>query len=151
METIETKLNLYTLNICNIWDPHVQDNFWEATIEIPDFCSLFELHIFIQNILNFENDHLFEFYCGRNYNNRKIEFSENPGYPDDGGDYEDILLKDIYPLKSLKLYYIFDLGDHWLFEIRKSRKKAKPNKDELYPRVVSDNGIKLNQYPSYDY
>ena len=66
----------------------------------------------------------------------KIEFSENPGYPDDGGDYEDILLKDIYPLKSLKLYYIFDLGDHWLFEIRKSRKKAKPNKDELYPRVV---------------
>ena len=101
-------------------------------------------------ILDFDNDHLFEFYAGKNERNRKIEFSDEPGSPYDGQNYERVLLKDIYPLKGMKLYYIFDLGDHWLFEIRKSRKKALPQEDTEYPRVVSDNGVKLRQYLDYD-
>ncbi len=32
---------LYTLKICNIWDPVDDQNFWEATIEIPDTSTLF--------------------------------------------------------------------------------------------------------------
>ncbi len=100
--------------------------------------------------MSFDNDHLFKFYAGRNERNRKIEFSNDAGYPNDGGYYKSILLKDIYPLKDLKLYYLFDFGANWLFEIRKSRKKPKPQKDLVYPRVVSDNGIILNQYPEYD-
>jgi len=140
------KFELYTLNIGNFWDPVYDENFWEATIEIPDIYSLFDFHDYIQQILSFDNDHLFEFYAGRNDRNRKIVFSDNAGYPYDGGDYENILLKDIYPLKRLKLYYLFDFGDNWLFEIRKSRKKAKVQQDTQYPRIVSDNGIKLRQY-----
>ena len=150
MEIIKAKFELYTLSISNFWDPVDDKNFWEANIEVPDICSLFDLHLFIQNIINFDNDHLFEFYAGRNYRNRKIVFSDNAGYPDDGGNYESILLKDIYPLKGLKLYYLFDLGDNWLFEIRKSRKKATPQQDTEYPSIVSDNGIKLRQYIDYD-
>ena len=94
---------LYTLNISNIWDPVEDKNFWEAIMEVPDICSLFNLHLFVQQIIGFDNDHLFEFYAGRNERNRKITFSANSGYPDDGGDYESILLKNIYPLKGLKL------------------------------------------------
>jgi hypothetical protein len=82
-------------------DPAYDNNFWEATIEVPDICSLFDLHLFIQKIINFDNDHLFEFYPGRNDRNRKIEFSGNSGYPFDGGDYETILLKNIYPLTAM--------------------------------------------------
>ena len=67
-------------------------------------------------------------------------------YANDGGDYENILLKDIYPLKGLKLYYLFDFGNNWLFEMRKSRKTAKLRHDIEYPCVVSDNGIKQRQY-----
>ncbi len=144
------KFELYTLNICNFWDPVYDQNFWKTIIEVPDIYSLFDLHLFIQLIINFDNDHLFEFYAGRNDRNRKIEFSDSPGYPDDGGDYESILLKDIYPLKGLKLYYLFDIGDNWLFEIRKNRKKAKVQQDTKYPHIVSDNGIKLRQYYDED-
>ena len=140
------KFELYTLTIGNVWDPGDDENFWEATIEIPDICSLFELHLFIQNIVKFENDHLFEFYAGRNDRNRKLEFSKNSGYPDDGGEYEQIKLKDVYPLKGLKLYYLFDFGDNWLFEIRKSRKRANIQPNIEYPRIVYDNGVKLRQY-----
>ena len=125
-------------------------SFWESTIEVPDICTLFDLHLFNQKILDFDNNHLFEFYAGRNERNRKIEFSEEPGSPYDGQNYERVLLKDIYPLKSLKLYYLFDLGDNWLFEIRKSRKKVLPQEDMEYPRVIFDNGIKLRQYIDYD-
>jgi len=89
---------------------------------------------------------LYKFFAGRNERNYKIEFSDKPGYPDDGGDYEVILLKNIYPLKGLKLYYLFDFGDSWTFEIRKNRKEIKTLQNTKYPRVVSDNGIKLMQY-----
>ena len=57
---------------------------------------------------------MFEFYAGRNDRNRKIVFSDIPGYPDNGEDYENIFLKDIYPIKGLKLYYLFDFGDNWI-------------------------------------
>lgn len=151
MEIIKAEFELFTLKICNFWDPIENKNFWESTVEVPDICSLFELHLFIQNTIGFANDHLFLFYGGRNERNRKINFSDDAGYPYDSGNYEKLLLKDIYPLKGLKLYYLFDFGDNWLFEIRKSRKKAKPQKDLEYPRVVSDNGIKLLQYVDYDF
>jgi len=140
------KFDLVTLIVSNFWDPIEDENFWEATIEVPDSISLFGFHLFIQDIIEFDNDHLFEFYAGRNDRNRKLEFSDEPGYPYDGGKYEDITLKDIYPLKGMKLYYLFDLGDNWLFEIRKSRKKSKAKEGIEYPRVVSENGVKLNQY-----
>ncbi len=137
---------LYTLNIHNIWDPVEDKNFWESIIEVSDNLSLFALHLFIQDIINFDNDHLFEFYAGRNDRNRKIVFSDNPGYPDGGGDYENVFLNNIYPLKGLKLYYLFDLGDQWVFEIRRNRKIVKFQQSIEYPRIVSDNGIKLKQY-----
>jgi hypothetical protein len=148
MGTIETAFDIYTLNIANIWDPVEDKNFWEATIEAPDILSLFELHHLIQDTVYFDNDHLFDFYAGRNYRNRKVVFSEEPGSPLDGGIYEDTRLKDIYPFefKGLKLYYLFDYGDNWIFEIRKSRKRVKPVQGHTYPRVVSDNGVKLIQY-----
>ena len=140
------EFGLYTLTVRNSWDPIKDKNFWEATIEIPDCCSLFNFHLFIQKIIDFDNDHLFEFYVGRNFRDRKMNFSENPGYPHDGGEYEHITLKDVYPLKGLKLYYLFDLGDNWIFEMRKSRKTAKAEKGKEYPCVVTDNGVKLIQY-----
>jgi len=56
---------LYTLKIFNTWDPTDDKNFWECVVEIPDICSLYQLHLFIQDTVDFENDHMFEFYAGR--------------------------------------------------------------------------------------
>ena len=151
MKTIEAKFEIYTLFVCNTWDPIEDKNFWEAIIEVPDILSLFELHLYIQKIISFGNDHLFDFYAGRNERNRKVVFSEESGSPYEGGIYESLTLKEIYPLKGLKLYYLFDYGDNWVFEIRKKRKKVIPRRDLLYPRVVSENSIKLKQYQDYDF
>jgi len=137
---------LLSLKIFNLWDPIEDKNFWEAIIEVPDTSSLFDFHLYIQRIIEFDNDHLFEFYGGRTDRNRQKIFSENSGYPHNGGDYKTIFLKDIYPLKRLKLYYLFDFGDNWTFEIHKIRRKIKIQDDCKYPRIYSENGIKLKQY-----
>ncbi len=150
-ETITMKNNeLFALKIFNIWDPVEDENFWEAIIEVPVDYSLYEFHLFIQKIINFENDHLFEFYAARNERNRKLIFSDEAGNPYDGGEFEDILLKDVYPLKGLKLYYLFDFGDNWIFEIHKLRKKAIAQEGIEYPRMVTENGSKLIQYADFE-
>ncbi|OQY03601.1 MAG: hypothetical protein B6I22_11265 [Desulfobacteraceae bacterium 4572_123] len=49
------KFELISLKIFNIWDPVEDKNFWEANIEVPDSYSLFDFHLFIQDIINFDN------------------------------------------------------------------------------------------------
>jgi len=39
---------------------------WKRVIEIPESAELYDLHLYIQKIINFDNDHLFEFFVGRN-------------------------------------------------------------------------------------
>ena len=61
-------------------------------------------------------------------------------------------INNLFPLpKNKKLYYWFDFGDDWKFQITKSRKKQKePVPNERYPKIVSESGIKPEQYPSGD-
>ncbi len=60
-------------------------------------------------------------------------------------------LAQVYPLpKSCKLYYYYDFGDSWFFEIRKSRKKpTEPEEGVEYPRVVEEIGPSPQQYGSW--
>ena len=108
-------------------------------IEIDSKSSLFDLHNFIQDAADFGHDHLFEFFAGRSPRNRKVVFG---GYNDDWEErldiYCDTCLEHIYPLpKSCKLYYRFDFGDNWYFEIRKGRKKPREAEEGIhYPRIV---------------
>ena len=82
-------------------------------IEIDSTASLYDLHLAIQNSVNFGNDHLFEFYAGRNQRNRKKVFSENyENWEEMVGIFYQIKLDEVYPLeKGLQLYYLFDFGD----------------------------------------
>jgi len=122
------------------------DTAWSATIEIPQDATLLDLHYTIQDLVRFDNDHLYEFYAGRNWRNRKIEFGE-PASPFDGGDADAVELSAVFPLdKGHKLYYHFDFGDDWVFEI-KSRGPKKPlNRRMRYPRVVEMKGRRPRQY-----
>ena len=53
--------------------------------------------------------------------------------------------------KGLKLFYWFDYGDDWKFQIYKSRKKPKePESGKQYPAIVAEKGEKPEQYPGLD-
>ena len=137
---------LYEIQIHNYWDPIENKNFWEASMEIQDTYSLYKLHLFIQKKIQFDNNHSFEFYAGRNERSRKVEFVEELAHPNGDGKYKEIELKHSFPLTGLKLYYLFNFEDNWIFEIRKSKKEPKPCAGIDYPRIIYDNGVKLKQY-----
>jgi hypothetical protein len=104
------------------------------------------LHYLIQDIVNFDNDHGYEFYIGNSPTSRKIAFGE----PDDWDEIEfrslDTELKDIYPLGKMKVYYLFDWGDHWLFQIKKDRKIKETEPRKKYPRIIEKLGRNPLQY-----
>jgi hypothetical protein len=53
-------------------------------------------------------------------------------------------------LVGYKIYYLFDFGDSWLFQIKKSRKKLQNENGVKYPRVVKSAGVNPEQYPEYE-
>jgi len=63
---------------------------------------------------------------------------------------EDPPLNQIFPLpERLKLFYWFDFGDDWKFEIKKERRTHPPRHKTKYPRVVRRVGPNPKQYPNW--
>lgn len=137
---------IYTLSVQCIFGPDYDDECVRV-IEIPDGATLETLHLAIQEAASFENDHLYDFYAGRHHRNRKRRYTFAEEWDEREGDFAQICLRDVYPLGSLKLYYVFDLGDAWTFEIRKLRKVQPPQLDMVYPRTVERRGADPQQYP----
>ncbi len=141
------KMEIYTLLLrLPLYSSLAGNDEWERVIEIPAKASLYKLHSYIQDIVGFDNDHAYIFFSGRSWTNRKIIYSENPGNPYDSGNYDNVMLCDVYPLKNLKLYYIFDFGDKWVFEIKKMRKKKTAQEGVKYPVVIKSAGKNPDQY-----
>jgi len=111
---------------------------WSRTIEVREDFTLRELHKYIQDIVEFDDDHLYEFFLGRNPRNKSRSVSKS------------LKLNQIYPSDGMKLYYLFDFGDSWLFEIRKSRKKKTEHTKQKYPVVIESIGTNPEQYPEYE-
>jgi hypothetical protein len=113
-------------------------------IEIREDHTLYDLHRAIQKAVRFDDDHLWDFYAGRGPRNRARTFAgdDDPS----GRDYADVTLKDVYPLDRHRLYYLFDYGDHWLFEIKKERGTHAPVSGVRYPRVIEAVGPNPRQY-----
>ena len=120
---------------------------WSGLIEIEPSSTLEELHFAIIGAVNFENDHLYEFYVSRTERSRdRLRFDE------ESGKIYNTTLESLYPLeKGRKLYYLFDYGDHWLFRITKSRKNPQEPKTGIkYPRLLSEVGKAPEQYPVWE-
>lgn len=120
---------------------------WEGTIEIDSSSTLEDLHFALQKILNFDNDHMYEFYVSRTERSHKCI-----RYDDENGFIYEKTLEDLYPLeKNNKLFYLFDYGDSWTFRITKSRKKPQePVQGKEYPMLIEEIGVKPEQYPSWE-
>lgn len=122
-------------------------------IEIDENACLYALHDAIQDAVGFERDHPFDFYIANSASPwaAKQWVSNSEAWEDREDDFLTILLSDIYPLDRKRLYYLFDFGDNWTFEVRKGRKSKKPEEGVDYPRVVEVIGPNPEQYPSSDF
>jgi hypothetical protein len=129
-------MEIYTLEISFPYSE--ADEPWFKIVEVREDYTLRQLHKYIQKIVEFDDDHLYEFYVGKNPRNRSGSVPKN------------VALNEIYPLSGYKIYYLFDFGDSWLFQIKKSRKKLEEDKQIKYPRLIKSTGINPEQYPEYE-
>jgi hypothetical protein len=137
---------IWTLNVELLFGTYAKEG-WNGLIEIESSATLEDLHFAIIDAVNFENDHLYEFYVSRTERSRnRLRFDE------ESGKIYNTTLESLYPLeKGRKLYYLFDYGDHWLFKITKSRKSPQePKIDIKYPRLLSETGKAPVQYPVWE-
>jgi hypothetical protein len=114
-----------------------EDERWIRVIEVKEDFTIEELHDYIQEIVGFDNDHMYEFFIGKNRKNISGAISEHTN------------LNEIYPMTGVKLYYFFDYGGHWIFQIKKSRKRVVEDVKVKYPRIVKSMGVNPEQYPEY--
>jgi hypothetical protein len=120
---------------------------WEGVIEIDSSALLDDVHLAIQDALNFDNDHMYEFFTAKTERSRqRITFD------DENGEIHERTLESLFPLqKGHRLYYLFDYGDDWSFSIAKAKSSVTgPQGNESLPRLVSESGEKPEQYPSFE-
>ena len=123
-------------------------------IEIKPTATFLELHEAIQDAVDFDNDHLFEFFIGRHPGNRAYTIGGEPNWdrPNPVRTYRNVRISRVWPLPTgMKLYYLFDFGDNWLFQINKTRHKDKQTQPGIvYPRVIEARGKNPEQYPVWE-
>ena len=120
---------------------------WSADIEFNDLSTLDQVHDAIQGAVDFDDDHLYEFFVARTERSRPTI-----RYDCDDDSLTDTRIRDVFPLPPKQnLYYLFDYGDSWIFRISRSRKKPQtPVAGTDYPRVVNESGEKPMQYEHFD-
>jgi len=121
-------------------------------IEIHAKASLYDLHDAIQDTVKFGRDHPFEFFLANSSSPYAVKkwLTEKEEWEDKEDDFCRIRLTDIWPTGRKKLYYLFDFGDKWTFEIRKGRGRKGPEQGVKYPRLLKAIGPNPEQYPRYE-
>lgn len=145
--TVKEEKMIWTFRITCEYGPCLDDD-WVREVEISSNNTLHGMHLAIQTIIGFDNDHLYDFFGGRRSSNRRIIFTEDDRWEVREDVFYSTVLEEIYPLpKDIKLYYIFDYGDYWTFRIVKTRKKPKEKEANVeYPRVIKEVGENPSQY-----
>ncbi|MDD5698242.1 MAG: hypothetical protein PHH77_06455 [Victivallaceae bacterium] len=139
---------IFTLTVKCVFGRYFEDECIRV-IEIKKDASLYALHAAIQDAVEFDRDHPFEFYTANSASPfaQKHWLTEQEGWQEDN--WHTIKLKDIWPLGRKKLYYLFDFGDQWTFEIRKARGEKDASRYASYPRVIQSIGSNPEQYPGF--
>jgi Plasmid pRiA4b ORF-3-like protein len=132
--------NILTLEI-KVLHHHTDAKPWSVKVAAAEDTSLADLHLAIQEFVDFQNDHLYEFFIGRHEGHRKIIFRAADLFDEDhflsdeqnGGD-DTTPLSQIFPTpKSHKLFYLFDFGDDWCFSI--ACKSIKPQTEPTITKI----------------
>ncbi len=123
---------------------------FERTVETSEAMTLGELHEEIQRLTGFDNDHLFTFFVARGHRGRRTEVVGSDDWEDRHDGLYGIPLKEMFPLpKNMKLFYWFDFGDDWMFQITRRGDPKPEEKGATYPRVIKEVGPKPEQYPRF--
>ena len=116
-------------------------------INISHKHYLSDLHLAIQEAFDFDDDHLYAFYIG---GKRKTGKAIYCAYVEEEGKTADkIKIYDLGLFRGQKIFYLFDFGDEWWFDI-KLLKIDKESVLPLQPVIVGSEGESPEQYPVWE-
>lgn len=139
---------IYTLSIACIAGRHLTGPY-RFVADVAADATLDSLASLILANVDFDGDHLSDFYLANGPRGKRASLTANGDW--DGDTTWALRLSDLFPLeRHKKLYYAYDMGASWCFEItRKGRQSAAlPGQD--YPRIVSEAGPKPKEYGADD-
>ncbi|EXJ14877.1 IS1096 element passenger TnpR family protein [Imhoffiella purpurea] len=139
---------IWTLNIKLVSGCYAEQE-WSASVALDASTTLDALHRLILRTVGFDNDHLYSFFIARTpWSHERVLFDEEWG---EAAPWE-TRVEELFPLpKHRKLFYLFDYGDNWIFQVSRSRKKpfeAEPGAE--YPRLIEETGERPEQYPDFE-
>jgi len=117
-------------------------NLWRI-VKLSHNTKLHKLHLIIQEAFDFDNDHMYAFYTGTSYKNRKEFYCANP--LGESNEYEDLTVEDAEIYKGQKFMYLFDFGDMWKFEIQVID-FIENEETDLFPQIIESKGKSPEQY-----
>jgi len=108
---------------------------------------LSDLHLAIQEAFDFDNDHLYAFYIGGKRKNGKAIYCAE--VEEEGKTADEINIADLRLFRGQKIFYLFDFGDEWWFDI-KLLKIDKESPLSPQPVIVGSEGESPEQYPVWE-
>jgi len=138
---------IFTLSIVCVGGRYLEEPYQFLT-KAPVELTLGELASHILEMVNFDrDDHLDQFYLANGIRGQKTWFTPDGEWDDDDAHVMDMQLSAIFPLpKHKKLFYLYDFGASWRFQITK-RGKETPSQPKIeYPCTVSETGSKPKEF-----
>ena len=140
---------IYTIRIKCVWGLYCRQPF-ERTVEIQSDTTLNELHDLIQALTDFDNDHCYDFFVGKTARDVRNSLGQTDDFSPTSSKLGGITLAQVFPLpEGQKLFYWFDFGDDWKFEIILKGAKEKES-GVKYPHLIGEKGSKPEQYPQIE-
>lgn len=135
----------YRLRVRLAW----QSKIWRD-LDIPGDQTLEELHLVIQHVFGWDNDHLYAFYLSGKAHDMLTEVGGTTGF----GQWEfplasEVVLAHLELKAGQKFLYLFDFGDDLRHDIEVID-TFPPQEGETYPRVVDFHGEAPPQYPEWN-
>lgn len=121
---------------------YLEEDFLRV-IEVSSEMQLSELHLLIKDLIGFSDGQLEDCFMATRLRGKKIRFTPSNGHPDVSTPVDmNQSLAEIFPAGSRKrLFYSFDFGDNWIFEIKKTAENTQRIENANYPRIVQEEGM----------
>ncbi len=126
-------------------------------IEIGDKQTLYDLHLNIQHLFDWDNDHMFSFYLGGELFDRDNEYSANPvgehvlsSYGKQSKSAAECELRDLDLSMGFAFWYLFDYGDELIHKVTVEKMREIEPEESGFPKLINRKGNAPPQYGVFE-
>ena len=126
-------------------------------IEVKDKQTLYDLHINIQHLFDWDNDHMFSFYLGEELFDRDNEYSANPlgehivsSYGKQSRSATEYELRDLDLPMGFSFWYLFDYGDELVHKVTVEKIREIKPEESGFPKLIERKGNAPPQYGVFE-